>query len=104
MENYFFLKNYNTSEGAASHTVLIYQPLPITCYQLMFYANNYLEYLPIVSTTFKDSFKSNVPLQSYSSSPLTQLLYSLHTNVLSMQTEWPQSNLLSTEHIIESVI
>ena len=30
MENYFFLENYATSEGAVSHNVLYYQPLPIT--------------------------------------------------------------------------
>ena len=43
MENYFFLENYITSEGAVSHKVLYYQPLPITSYQLRFYANNYFE-------------------------------------------------------------
>ena len=30
MENYFFLLNYATSEGAVYHTVLYYQPLAIT--------------------------------------------------------------------------
>ena len=40
MENYFFLENYVTSEGAVSHNVLYYQPLPITRYQVRFYANN----------------------------------------------------------------
>ena len=29
MENYFFLENYGTSEGAVSHNVLYYQPLTI---------------------------------------------------------------------------
>ena len=43
MENYFFLENYVTSEGAVSHNVLYYQPLPITRYQVRFYANNYFE-------------------------------------------------------------
>ena len=42
-ENYFFLKNYVTSEGAISHNVLYYQPLHITRYQVRFYANNYFE-------------------------------------------------------------
>ena len=42
-ENYFFLENYVTSEGAVSHNVLYYQPLPITRYQLRFYADNYFE-------------------------------------------------------------
>ena len=32
VENYFFLENYVTSEGAVSHKVLYYQPLPITQY------------------------------------------------------------------------
>ena len=50
--NYFFLENYATSEGAVSHNVLYYQPLPITRYQVRFYANNYFEQLPIVSTAF----------------------------------------------------
>ena len=54
MENYFFLKHYGTSEGAISHNVLYYQPLPITRYQVRFYAKNYFEQLPIVSTAFKD--------------------------------------------------
>ena len=53
MENYFFLENYGTSEGALSHNVLYYQPLPSTRYQVWFYANNYFESLPIVSTAFK---------------------------------------------------
>ena len=43
VENYFFLENCSTSEGAVSHNVLYYQPLPITHYQVMFYANNYFE-------------------------------------------------------------
>ena len=30
VDNYFFLKNYVTSEGAVSHNVLYHQPLPIT--------------------------------------------------------------------------
>ena len=30
VENAFFLENYATSEGAVSHTLLYYQPLPIT--------------------------------------------------------------------------
>ena len=34
----FFLENYSTSEGAVSHNVLCYQPLPITRYQVWFYA------------------------------------------------------------------
>ena len=32
MENYFFLENYIISEGAVSHNVLYYQPLPISRY------------------------------------------------------------------------
>ena len=34
VENDFFLENYVTSEGAVSHNVLYYQPLPITRYQV----------------------------------------------------------------------
>ena len=30
VENYFFLKNYVTSEGAVSHNVLYYQQLSVT--------------------------------------------------------------------------
>ena len=30
MENYLFLENYGTSEGAVSQNVLYHQPLPIT--------------------------------------------------------------------------
>ena len=52
MENYFFLENYVTSEGAVSHNVLYYQPLPITRHQERFYANNYFEYFLKVSTAF----------------------------------------------------
>ena len=36
-------KNYVTSEGAFSHNVLYYQPLPIAHYQVRFYATNYFE-------------------------------------------------------------
>ena len=43
MENYFFLENYVTSEGAVSHNALFYQPHPITRYQVRFYAYNYFE-------------------------------------------------------------
>ena len=39
----FFLENYDTSDGAASHNGLYYQQLPITHYQGRFYANNYFE-------------------------------------------------------------
>ena len=42
-ENYFFLEKYVTSEGAVSHNVLCYQRLPITHYQVKFYAKNYFE-------------------------------------------------------------
>ena len=52
MEKYFFLENYVTLEGAVSHNVLYYQPLSITRNQERFYANNYFEELPIVSTAF----------------------------------------------------
>ena len=41
VKNYFFLKNYTTSEGAVSHNVLYYQQLSIARYQVSFYANNY---------------------------------------------------------------
>ena len=40
---YFFLENYVTSEGAVSHNVLYRQPLPITRYQVRFYANKLFE-------------------------------------------------------------
>ena len=40
VKNYFFLKNYVTSEGAVSLNVLYYQQLSIAHYQLSFYANN----------------------------------------------------------------
>ena len=43
VENYFFLENYGTREGAVSHNVLYYQPVPITRHQERFYANNYFE-------------------------------------------------------------
>ena len=56
VENYFLLENYGTSEGAISQNVLTHQPLPITCYQVRFYANNYFEYLPIASTAFNDLY------------------------------------------------
>ena len=52
-ENDFFLENYVSSEGAVSHNVLYYQPLPITRNQERFYDDNYFEKLPIVSTAFK---------------------------------------------------
>ena len=51
-----------TSEGAVSHNVL-YEQLPITRYQEMFYANNYFELLPIVSTAFNQySFRVRLPV------------------------------------------
>ena len=43
VKNDFFLENYGNPEDAVSHNVLHYQPLPITRYQLRFYANNYFE-------------------------------------------------------------
>ena len=53
LENYFFLENYMTSEGAVSQIVLYYQTLPITRYQVRLYAEYLFELLPIVSTAFK---------------------------------------------------
>ena len=44
-ENYFFLENYVTSEGAVSQPTF-YQQLSIACYRVSFYANNYFEKLP----------------------------------------------------------
>ena len=44
VRNYFFLKNYFTSEGAVTHNVLYYQQLSIARYQVRFYANNCLDY------------------------------------------------------------
>ena len=38
-----FSKNYVTSEGAVFHNVLNYQPLPITRYQVRYYADDYFE-------------------------------------------------------------
>ena len=38
-----FGENYVTSEGAVSHNVLLYQPLPITRNQEMFHDDNYFE-------------------------------------------------------------
>ena len=56
IENYFFLENYDTSEGTISHSFLYYQQLPITHYQERFYANKYFELWPIVSTAFKRGY------------------------------------------------
>ena len=42
VENYLFLENYVSSEGAVSHNVLYNQQLPITCYQEGFYADIYI--------------------------------------------------------------
>ena len=39
-------------EGAVSHIVAYYQQLSNAPYQVSFYANNYFEYLPIVSSAF----------------------------------------------------
>ena len=46
VENYVFLYNYGTS-----HNVLYHQLLPIR-----FYANNYFELLPVVSTAFVQTY------------------------------------------------
>ena len=43
VENYFFLKNYISWEGAASHNVLYYHHLSIDRKQVSFYANKYFE-------------------------------------------------------------
>ena len=49
VENYFFLEHLR---GSRFLQCLFYQQLSIACYQVSFYANNYFEWLPIVSTTF----------------------------------------------------
>ena len=41
VENYFFLENNVTSEGAVSHNVVNYQQLSITHNQVTFYAKSY---------------------------------------------------------------
>ena len=43
VENYFFLENCITSEGAVSHNVLYSEQLSIARYQVSFYASNYFE-------------------------------------------------------------
>ena len=43
VENYFFLKNDVTTEGAVSNNVLYYQQLYIARYQVRFYGNNYFD-------------------------------------------------------------
>ena len=43
VENYIFLENYVTPEGAVPHNVLYYQPLIVTRNQEKFYDNNYFE-------------------------------------------------------------
>ena len=43
VENYFFLENYVTSEGAVSRNVLYYQQLSIDCNQVSFNAEHYFE-------------------------------------------------------------
>ena len=42
VRNYFFLKNFVTSEGAVSHNVFV-QQLSIARYQVSFYANSYFD-------------------------------------------------------------
>ena len=56
VENYFFLENNVTSEGAVSHNVLYYEPFPITRTQVRFYDNIYFEHWIIVSTAFNVYF------------------------------------------------
>ena len=56
-----------------------YQPLPITRHQERFNANNYFEYLPIVSTAFKFQHKSAVQTNPCTQPHLVWLLWlSLH--------------------------
>ena len=43
VDNYFLLENYVTSEETIFHNVFYYHPLPITRYQVRFYANIYFE-------------------------------------------------------------
>jgi len=50
VENYFFLENYVTSEGAVFHNFYITNLSPLLF--VRFYANNYFEYLLIVSAAF----------------------------------------------------
>ena len=69
MENYFFLENYNTL--AVSHNVLYHQPLPITRYQERFYANNYFELLPIVSTALKVTLPSELKSDEFACMAMT---------------------------------
>ena len=52
MSNNFFLENNVTSEGAVSHNDLYNQHLSIDRQEVSFYANNYFEQLPIVSSVF----------------------------------------------------
>ena len=48
-----FLKTTFFREGAVCHNVLYYQQFSTACYQVILYANNYFEELPIVSSAFK---------------------------------------------------
>ena len=51
------LKTYVASEGAVSQNVLDYQQLSIACYQVSFYANNFCEKQPMVSSAFKQNIR-----------------------------------------------
>ena len=57
VQNYFFLENHVTSEGAVSHNVWYDRQLSIAFYQLRLYANNYFELLPLVSCAFNTGYK-----------------------------------------------
>ena len=51
-----FPKTTSLQRKAVSHRVLYYQPSPFTHDKVRFYANNCVEYLPIVFTAFKVEF------------------------------------------------
>ena len=60
-------QNLHYFRGAVSHNVLYYQQLAVTHNQVSFYANNYFEYLPIVSSSFKHlkNLNINIVISSY---------------------------------------
>ena len=72
VENYFSLKKYVTSEGAVSHNIFYYQQLSITHYQVRFYVNVFLKFIPVVSTAFN---VSNTYLPMSGDSALVLLSY-----------------------------
>ena len=91
-KNAFFLKHHFTLERTVFHHVLYYQHLSIARWQVSLYANNYFEWLPIMSSALKTVF-----------SLVSQHMHKT-TNLWKFELYWLRDNNGCTKHLSQEIV